>query len=34
VTSIKYHARVANERYKFDRWFHIDNLRREEKDDV
>jgi hypothetical protein len=34
IVAAGYHARVLNERYKFDRWFHIDDLRREETEHV
>jgi hypothetical protein len=29
ATACGYHARVVNEQYQFDRWFHIDDLRQE-----
>ena len=34
IVAAGYHARVFNERYGFDRWFHIDDLRREEIEHV
>jgi len=34
TTAAGHHARVVNELYKFDRWFHIDDLRHEENNDV